>query len=43
MNCKNCSKEMTCNKEQCKFKAWKDTKNYGEVIRSGNTKDIYKR
>ena len=29
-NCKNCCKEMTCNKEQCNFKAWKDTKNYGE-------------
>lgn len=31
MNCKNCSKEMTCNKEKCNFKSWIQTKNYGEV------------
>ena len=30
MKCKNCAKEMICNKQECNFKAWKDTKNYGE-------------
>ncbi len=29
MNCKNCAKEMTCNKEKCNFKSWIQTKNYG--------------
>lgn len=33
MNCKNCAKEMTCNKQECNYKAWKDTKNYGEPKR----------
>lgn len=28
--CKNCAKEMICNKKECKFKSWKDTRNYGE-------------
>ncbi len=31
MNCKNCAKEMNCNKEKCNFKSWKNTKNYGEI------------
>ena len=43
MNCKKCSKEMTCTKEKCNFKSWIYTKNYGEVKRVGNTKDFYKK
>ena len=42
MNCKNCAKEMTCNKKECKFKSWINTKNYGEV-KNENTKDIHKK
>ena len=33
VNCKNCAKEMTCNKEKCKFKSWRETKNYGEPVK----------
>ena len=34
--CKNCAKEMTCNKENCKFKSWIQTKNYGVPRRIEN-------
>ena len=36
MNCKKCAKEMTCNKENCKFKSWIQTKNYGVPRRIEN-------
>lgn len=46
--CQCCSKRYLCKevdtKEECnRFKSWIQTKNYGEVIRIENTKDIYKR
>lgn len=35
--CKNCAKEPTCNKKDCKFKSWIQTKNYGvpKIINQG--------
>ena len=41
--CKNCARQYMCNKEKCNFKSWIYTKNYGEVIRVENTKDVYKK
>ena len=41
--CKNCARQYFCNKEKCNFKSWIYTKNYGEVRRIDNTKDICKR
>lgn len=51
--CKNCSKQYFCkmkdirirlNPIECKdFRSWIYTKNYGEVRRIENTKDIYKK
>ena len=49
--CQNCCKQYTCKttgQNQCEskcinFKSWIYTKNYGEVIRVENTKDVYKK
>jgi len=38
MNCKQCSKQYTCNKEKCEPVEWHKTKNYGEVKRYDNDK-----
>lgn len=35
-NCKNCARQYFCKKEQCNFKSWTYTKNYGEVKHGGN-------
>lgn len=52
MKCKNCARQYFCNlityysnnNEKCgKFKSWIYTKNYGEVRRIENTKDVYKK
>ena len=37
-NCKKCAKQFLCNKKECNFISWINTKNYGEVHRIGNTK-----
>lgn len=31
MSCKQCAKQYTCNKKECKEVKWSETKNYGEV------------
>lgn len=41
MYCKKCAKEMTCNKENCNYKSWIQTKNYGEVKKIGSAKESY--
>ena len=33
MNCQNCAKQYLCNRKECNFKSWLETKNYGEVRR----------
>lgn len=52
MNCRNCARQYFCELlnscsttvQSCShFKSWIYTKNYGEVIRIENTKDIYKK
>ena len=40
MKCQNCCKQYFCNRKECKFKSWLETKNYGEVKRIENTYDI---
>jgi len=35
-NCKQCSKQYTCNKEKCEPVWWHDTKNFGEIERKNN-------
>jgi len=43
--CKKCAKEMTCNKEKCNFKSWRETNNYGVPRRIENvlSNEIQKR
>ena len=40
MKCKNCAKEMTCNKEKCNFISWIQTNNCGEVKRIGEIRTM---
>lgn len=40
--CKNCCKQMTCNRKECKQVKWSESKNYGEVKRIESTENIYK-
>lgn len=35
-NCKNCCKQMTCNRKECKQVKWSETKNYGIPRRGEN-------
>ena len=39
MSCKQCSKQYTCNKKECKEVKWSNTKNYGIVERRNNDKN----
>lgn len=36
MNCKQCAKQYTCNKKECKPVKWSSTKWYGEVKKNEN-------
>ena len=42
MKCQNCARQYFCNKKECKFKSWIETKNYGEVRRDESTDDFKK-
>ena len=38
MKCQNCAKQYLCNRKECNFKSWIETKNYGEVKHINNNK-----
>lgn len=41
--CQNCARQYFCERKDCKFVSWKNTKNYGEVKRVEDTKNFHKR